>query len=127
MPYVGGDPRARMALERGMTRAQASAGPGVQAGVSKSAKPMQITLKLRLRDKHATALDCQARAVNVVWNYANETQQKAVRALRPWLSVYDLMRLTAGASKDLDLHAHTIQRVCRAYDDARKTRKKAWL
>jgi putative transposase len=88
---------------------------------------MQITLKLRLRDKHATALDCQARAVNVVWNYANETQQKAVRALRPWLSVYDLMRLTAGASKDLDLHAHTIQRVCRAYDDARKTRKKAWL
>lgn len=88
---------------------------------------MQITLKLRLRDKHASELNRQTRAVNVVFNYCNEIQCKAVRALRPWLSVYDLMRLTAGAGKELDLHAHTIQRVCRAYDDARRAQKKAWL
>jgi putative transposase len=110
-----------------MTRAQANAGPGIQAGVSERTRPMQITLKLRLRDKHATELNRQARAVNFVWNYCNETQQKAARAHRKWLSSYNLMQLTAGASKELNLHAHTIQRVCRAYDDARKTQKKAWL
>lgn len=88
---------------------------------------MQITMKLRLRDRHAGELDRHAQAVNFVWNYCNETQQKAARSHRKWLSVYDLMRLTAGASKELDLHAHTIQRVCRAYDDGRRTQKKPWL
>jgi putative transposase len=86
-----------------------------------------LTFKFRLRDKHAAELNRQARAVSYVWNYCNETQQKAARAKRKWLSAFDLQRLTNGASKDLDLHAHTIQRVCRAYDDARKTHKKPWL
>lgn len=86
-----------------------------------------ITFKLRLRDKHAAELNRQARAVNFVWNYLNETQQKAARAKRKWLSAFDLQKLTNGASKELDIHAHTIQRVCRAYDDARKAHKKAWL
>ena len=86
-----------------------------------------ITVKIRLRDKHAAGLRRQARAVNLTWNYLNETQKKAAQARRKWLSVFDLMKLTAGAGKELDLHAHTIQRVCRAYDDARKTQRKAWL
>jgi IS605 OrfB family transposase len=86
-----------------------------------------ITFKFRLRDRHAAELNRQARAVNYVWNYVNETQQKAARAHRKWLTAFDLQRLTNGASKELDIHAHTIQRVCRAYDDARKTHKKAWL
>lgn len=86
-----------------------------------------LTFKFRLRDKHAAELSRQARAVSYVWNFCNETQQKAARAKRKWLSAFDLQKLTNGASKDLDLHAHTIQRVCRAYDDARKTHKKAWL
>lgn len=88
---------------------------------------MQVTLKLRLRDKHASELARQARAVNVVWNYANEVQQKAVRSLRPWLSGFALMRLTAGAGKELDLHSSTVQRVCSTYDKSRKKQKKAWL
>ncbi len=86
-----------------------------------------ITIKLRLRDKHASELNRMARAVNCVWNYCNETQQKAVRSNRKWLSAFDLQRLTNGAAKDLDLHAHTIQRVCRQYDNSRKTHKKPWL
>lgn len=92
-----------------------------------SSRPALLAVKLRLRDKHSAELCRQARSVNFVWNYCNETQQKAARARRRWLSVFDLMKLTAGAGKDLDLHAHTIQRVCRVYDDARKTHKKAWL
>ncbi len=79
-----------------------------------------MQLKLRLRDKHAPDLRRQARAVNVVFDFCNETQKKAAQALRKWLSAYDLMKLTAGAGKEFDLHAHTIQRVCRAYDDERR-------
>jgi IS605 OrfB family transposase len=88
---------------------------------------MQITIKLRLRDKHAVELNRQARAVNYVWNYCNETQQKAARAGKKWLSGFSLQRLTAGASKELDIHAHTIQRVCSTYDDSRKRDRKPWL
>jgi putative transposase len=92
-----------------------------------SIRTQTITVKIRLRDNAAAGLRRQARAVNLTWNYLNETQKKAAQACRKWLSYVDLARLTAGAGKELDLHAHTIQRVCRAYDDARKTQRKAWL
>lgn len=88
---------------------------------------MLLTLKFRLRDNHAAELNRQARAVNFVWNFCNETQQKAARAQRKWLTAVDLQRLTAGASKDLDLHAHTIQKVCQQYDRSRSQHKKPWL
>lgn len=106
------------------SRDLAGAGPGLQAWDS----PLLIfVLRLRLRDKHARELSRQARAVNFVWNYCNETQQKVARAHRKWLTAVDLQRLTAGASKELDLHAHTIQKVCQQYDRSRKQHKKAWL
>lgn len=88
---------------------------------------MLLTLKFRLKDKHATDLSRQSRAVNFVWNYCNEMQQKAARAQRKWLTAVDLQKLTAGASKDLNLHAHTIQKVCQQYDRSRIQHKKAWL
>jgi len=88
---------------------------------------MQITLKLRLRDRHAAKLARHARAVNYVWNYCNERQRQAVRECRRWLSYPALAALTAGTSVDLDLHAHTIQRVCLAYAAARRAHKKPWL
>ena len=88
---------------------------------------MQITLKLRLRDRHAAELARQARAVSYVWNYCNDRQRQAVRECRRWLSYPALAALTAGTSEDLDLHAHTIQRVCRSYVVGRRTNKKAWL
>jgi len=106
------------------SRELASASPGLQHG---DRSPLLFVLKFRLRDKHARALNRQARAVNFVWNYCNETQQKAARSQRKWLTAVDLQRLTAGASKDLDLHAHTIQKVCQQYDRSRKQHKKAWL
>lgn len=86
-----------------------------------------VTVKIRLRDKHASELRRQARAVNFVWNYCNETQQKAVRSGRRWLSNFDLQKLTAGAGKDLGLHSHTIKRVCALYDEGRKKDQKPWL
>lgn len=86
-----------------------------------------ITLKLRLRDKHARELNRMARAVSVVWNYVNEIQQRSVRDRRRWPSAYDLQLLTNGAGKLLDLHAHTVQGVCKQYDRSRKQHGKAWL
>lgn len=102
----------------------AGAGPRLQAGDS---SPLLCVLRFRLRDKCARELGRQARAVNFVWNYCNETQQRAARSHRKWLTAVDLQRLTAGASKELDLHAHTIQKVCQQYDRSRKQHKKAWL
>jgi putative transposase len=88
---------------------------------------MQLTYQFRLRDKHRTELDRQARAVNFVWNFCNETQRYAVHSSRKWLSGYDLMKLTAGTSGDLDLHGHTIQKACAQYDKSRRQHKKPWL
>lgn len=65
--------------------------------------------------------------VNYVWNFCNETQKKAAQAQRRWLTVVDLKRLTAGSSKFLDIHSHTIQHICTFYDRCRATHKKAWL
>jgi IS605 OrfB family transposase len=84
-----------------------------------------VTIKLRLRDKHAAELNRQARAVNFCWNFCNETSRKAWSRDHVWLSKFDLQRLTAGASHDLDLHAHTIQRVCTTFGTARDAAKRA--
>ena len=86
-----------------------------------------LTIKLRLRDTHAAELNRQARAVNFVFNYCNETSRKAWSRDRKWLSAFDLQKLTAGSSHDLGLHAHTIQRVCAAFADAKSQAKRAGI
>lgn len=86
-----------------------------------------LTIRLRLKDKHAAELNRQARLVNFVWNFCNETQQKAVRSGRKWLTPADLHGLTVGSSKLLDLHAHTIQKVCQQYDRSRQAKRNPWL
>lgn len=88
---------------------------------------MQLTYKFRLRDTCDSELTRQARAVNTVFNFCNETQQQAVKRGRKWLTWHDLQKLTAGSSKDLDIHAHTIQQVCQVYDRCRAAKKKPWL
>lgn len=90
-------------------------------------KGMQLTYRFRLSDTCNSELTRQARAVNYVWNYCNETQQQAVRRGRRWLSWHDLQKLTAGSSKELDVHAHTIQQVCQQYDRSRRAKNKRWL
>lgn len=86
-----------------------------------------LTFKLRLRDKHASELNRQARAVNSVWNYCNETQQKAAQSGRQWLNNIELERLTNGAAREVGLHSHTIRRVCRQYDTSRRQKCRPWL
>ena len=89
---------------------------------------MQLTYRYRIRDKHAKRLAAQARAATYVWNFCNETQQKAARDGRKWLSGYDLWRLVAGATKEgLNLHSHSAMRVCIQYDKSRRQHKRPWL
>lgn len=88
---------------------------------------MQLTYRFRLSDTCDSELSRQARAVNTVWNFCNETQRQAVLRGRKWLSWHDLQKLTAGSSKELDIHAHTIQQVCQRYDHSRSAKKKRWL
>lgn len=82
---------------------------------------MQLTYRYRIKDKHAKRLAAQARAVNLVFNYCNETQRKAFLDQRRRLSGHDLWKLVAGCTKEgLDLHSHSAMRVCQEY-------AKAWL
>ncbi len=88
---------------------------------------MLLTYKFRVKDKHATEVNRQARAVNYVWNFCNETQKHALKWGKKWPSGYDLCKLTAGSAPMLDLHAHTVQRVCIEYEKSRRTQKKRTL
>ncbi len=84
-----------------------------------SIQRQKVTFKFRLRDKHAAELNRQAQIVNFVWNYCNETSQKAWRDHRRWLSDYDLRKLTAGSSAELNISSGTIGRVCGQFAIAR--------
>jgi putative transposase len=106
-----------------LTEAPMQPDPAAEAHIQRQT----LTFKFRLRDKHAAELNRQARAVSFVWNFCNETQKKAAQSHRKWLSTFELQKLTNGASKDLDIHAHTIQRVCREYATRRDQFKKPWL
>lgn len=75
------------------------------------------TLKLRVKDKHASMLRAMARDVNTVWNFVNETSEKAIRKHYKFLSAYDLQKLTAGFSKcdGVTAQAQTADAVCEEY------------
>lgn len=95
--------------------------------MGRATKQIATVYRFRLKDRHASDLGRQAEAVNTVWNFCNETQQKAARLGRPWLTAVDLQRLTAGASQEVGLHAHTIQKVAQQYDRSRRQHRRAWL
>jgi hypothetical protein len=72
-----------------------------------------MLLVYRYRIKSLTGLlNSQARACNFVWNFCNDTQLQALKWNKRWPSGFDLNRLTAGSSKDLALHAGSINAVC---------------
>jgi putative transposase len=72
-------------------------------------------------------LNSQARACNFVWNFCNETQQQALKWNKRWPTGFDLNRLTAGSSKELALHAGTINAVCEQYAKSRRQKNRPFL
>lgn len=87
---------------------------------------MIVTYRYRVKNRLGE-LNRQARAVNLVWNHANECQRKAVAWGRKWLSGYDLQKLCAGSSKDIGLLASTIDRVCLKYAESRQQQRRPYL
>ena len=85
------------------------------------------TLKVRVRDKHATVLTEQARAVNFVWNYLNDLSSRSIRERGKFLSAFDMHAYTTGSSKELGLHSQTIQMIASEYVTRRKQFKKSKL
>ncbi len=92
---------------------------------------MNKTLRLKVRREAWPWLDQAAREVNLVWNWANETSDRAIRryAGAPrFLSGYDLGALTAGASACMErIQADTINRVCIEYAVRRRKAKRSRL
>jgi len=84
-----------------------------------------MLLVYRYRVKSFTGLlNSQARACNFVWNFCNETQMQALKWNKRWPSGFDLNRLTAGSSKELALHAGTINAVCEQYAKSRSQKNR---
>jgi transposase len=87
-----------------------------------------MLLVYRYRIKSLTGLlNSQARACNFVWNFCNETQKQALKWNKRRPTGFDLNRLTAGSSKELDLHAGTINAVCEQYAKSRRQCNRPFL
>lgn len=72
-------------------------------------------------------LNSQARAVNFVWNFCNDTQKKALQWRKKWPSGFDLNKLTTGRSKELRLHSGTVNATCEQYAKSRTQFKRPFL
>ena len=72
-------------------------------------------------------LNKQARAVSYVFNFCNDTQKHALKWGKRWPTGFDLNKLTAGSSKELGLHAGTINAVCEQYAKSRAQKKRPYL
>jgi len=86
------------------------------------------TLRVRIKDKHAKALDAMACECNLIWNYVNELSYKHLQRTGRFFSAYDIAKYTAGVSKEgLKVHSQTVQGVTEEYVTRRKQFKKAKL
>jgi len=87
-----------------------------------------LTYQYRIKDAtSSTHLQRMAWAVNTVWNFCQEVSLLALRRDKRFLSAFDLITLTAGASIELGLHSDTISEVCREYVAQRKASGKRRL
>lgn len=86
------------------------------------------TFKFRIKG-NTKELSRMAGAVNFIWNFANQTSIEYLDKKGKWLSGYDLGKLTAGCSKDLQIQYQTIESVVQEYAIRRKQfrkRKLSW-
>src|SRR3990172_9413 len=91
---------------------------------------MILAYKYRLKGKRKVRqLQQLAWAVNQVWNFCAQTQRTVQRTYQDglssrWPSFYDLNKLTSGVSKNIGIHAQTIQNVCDQFVDSGNRQKK---
>ena len=85
------------------------------------------TLKLCIKDKHATQLNRLSGSVNFVWNYVNDLGYKYLQKTGKFFSAYDLNKYTKGSGELLGLHSQTIQAINETHAKSRRQFKKAKL
>lgn len=85
------------------------------------------TLKVRIKDKHATQLRAWARSVNFVWNYINDLSQRNILERGRFLSGFDIQAYTNGSGKLLGIASSTVQEVAAQYAVKRKLARKSRL
>ena len=86
------------------------------------------TLKIRIKDKHSSLLDRQAKEVNFVWNFVNDLSHNHTKKTGKFFSGYDLSEFTAGATKEgLTIPSASIQAINEEYATRRKQFKKIKL
>ncbi len=87
-------------------------------------------LRVRIKDRHAAALEEMARAVNLCWNYCNELSLKVLERERRFIKSAELQRYMAGASKEgLAVGSAVFQQVAEEFVTRRaqhKKRRLAW-
>ena len=89
---------------------------------------LRMLVVYRYRVKSNTGLLAkQSRAVNYVFNFCNQTQKHALQWRKRWPTGFDLNKLTAGSSKELGLHAGTINAVCEQYAKSRSQKKRPYF
>lgn len=87
-----------------------------------------LTLRCRVKDKHASFLKAQAREVNFVFNYCNDLSFKVLQREGTFCSSAYLDKFTAGATKvGLSLHSQTVQAISKELVTRRHQFKKAKL
>lgn len=86
------------------------------------------TLRFRIKDKHAKALNALARDVNMVWNFCNDLSFKVYQKEHRFISAFDIQKYTNGATKEgLNLHSATVQAISSEFVSRRVQFKKTKL
>lgn len=86
------------------------------------------TYQFRIKDSNkVNQLLSLSRKVNFVWNYINETSQFAWKRDRKWLSEFDFNYLMIGASRELGLHARSLESISRQFVTNRNKAKRCKL
>ena len=89
-----------------------------------------LTYKYRIKGKRSIRLlKRYAWACNQCWNFCVQTQRKTQQTWKDgltsrWRSHFDLAKLASGTSKDLGIHAQSIQGVCEQFAKSRDQHKK---
>lgn len=87
-----------------------------------------VTIKIRVRDKHAPLLRKMGAEANQVWNFANELSYRMIRERGHWMTGFDFSPYTVGACEEFKhIGSSTIQEVCAQFAIKRKTARKAKL
>lgn len=88
------------------------------------------TLRVRIKDKHASVLRKMAREVNTVWNYTNELSSRSILERRKWLTAYSIDPYLVGAVHTFDfIGSDTIHETAHHYvakRDAARRRRLRW-